>query len=245
MKSSIKTKPKSWNANSKEPSLFHYTRQFSYLQEMLRGGIWPRYCIEEFNWLFGGNICIAFPMVCFCDIPINNASEHRNRYGSYSVSINKSLAGCLDINPVWYLQDGTELVDRLQKLGISRPRTTLETIPHILKTMLPYLKSTIGAQPNRGISGQTSADVLAFEEEMEWRFSPLSLAGTWTLGYGRDSLEPLDHEQSLSHRIILDQVVIDQVFVTTEAEREQLEQEFRWLAGRVVVWSCGQAPFEV
>jgi len=110
---------------SKDYRLFHYTSQLGYLQQMLADGIWPRFCVEEFDWLFGNGACLAFPMSCFCDIPIPAASAHRNRYGNYALGINKDFADDYDLNPVWYIQDGTTIEEHLRKLIEQRGRVTL------------------------------------------------------------------------------------------------------------------------
>ncbi|HWB03324.1 MAG TPA: abortive infection system antitoxin AbiGi family protein [Verrucomicrobiales bacterium] len=92
----------------KDHRLFHYTSRIEYLRDMLTNGLWPRYCVEEFQWLLGDFTCMAFPVICFCDIPLPAASAHRDRYGSYALAIPKDGASDYDINPVWYIQEGAE-----------------------------------------------------------------------------------------------------------------------------------------
>src|ERR1035437_5621049 len=181
---SSKTNVSSTAVPSSEPSpkeyrLFHYTSKFLYLQSMLKHGIWPRYCIEEFDWLLGGSICIAFPVACFCDIPLSSAGSHKARYGPYAVAFSKDYAGGLDINPMWYLQEDARIVEHLRKVCDATPRITLDTIPDSVKPMLPFMKSTIGGQPDR--SGEN--EIMVFEEELEWRHTPSTLMNTWKMGY--------------------------------------------------------------
>lgn len=55
-------------------TLFHFTPKMEYLLSILQDGFWPRYCVEK-GW--GNNyIDFALPMVCFCDIPLAQISEH-------------------------------------------------------------------------------------------------------------------------------------------------------------------------
>lgn len=223
-------------ASPKEHRLFHYTSARPYLESLLREGIWPRYCIEEFDWLLDGNICIAFPVACFCDIPLSAAGEHKARYGQYAVALRKDSAGELDINPMWYLQEGARIIEHLKDVCDARPRITLDTIPDSLKPILPFLKSTIGGQPDRNAKRLGTFEIMAFEEELEWRHTPSTLIDTWKMGYGRESLASVDHDQSLAHRLALKPEIIDEVFVTNDAERNQIETTFPWLSGRVSIW---------
>lgn len=220
-------------ASPREHRLFHYTSEFAHLKSMLRAGIWPRYCIEEFDWLLGDNICIAFPVACFCDIPLSAAGEHKDRYGAYAVALHKNFAADLDITPIWYLQEETSIVEHLKKICDATPRITLDTIPESLKPILPFMKSTIGGQPDRNAARPGTIEIMAFEEELEWRHTPLELIGTWDMGYGRDSLASVDHNRSLDHRISLESNAIDEVFVTTDDEKKEIETDFPWLVGRV------------
>ncbi len=221
----------------KDFRLFHYTSQLGYLIDILRNGFWPRYCVEEFDWLIEGRIpCIAFPIVCFCDIPIPAAHGHRVRYGSYAVAVSKAAAPDYDINPVWYLLEESFIARHLKEIFAHQPRFTLETVPPPLKPILPFLKTTIGVQPDREATRDGTLEVLPFEEELEWRHSPHQLINTWRFGYGREILDDDCNELSKAHRLELDFADIEAVFVTSEEEVEQMKIEFPDLEDRVVLW---------
>src|ERR1019366_9075846 len=93
----------------KDHRIFHYASRMDYLRDILTNGFWPRYCVEEFDWLFGRATYIAFPVVCFCDIPIPAAAYHRARYGPYAVATSKLWTIGRDLNPVWYIQVGSSV----------------------------------------------------------------------------------------------------------------------------------------
>lgn len=222
----------------KEPRLFHYIPEFRYLQEALSKGRWPRYCVEEFDWLLGPSVCMAFPVVCFCDIPIPAAASHRQRYGDYAIAIPKDLASSYDINPVWYIQEGSSVEKHLASLLHHPIRATLDTFPKQIKPLLPFLKSTIGAQPDRQTAQPGTLDVLPFEEELEWRHSPSDLIDTWKFGYTRDIVDLEHHDDSLGHRLVLKHNDIESVYVPTQAEADALTAEFPALAGKIMTWAA-------
>lgn len=215
--------------------LYHWTSQFDYLCDILENGIWPRYCVEEFDWLLGSDIHIEFPVACFSDIPLRAAEFHGSIYGPYAISFSKNQADVFDVNPIWYIQEGTSMTKHIQTSCKHTVRTTLETIPIELKPILPFLKSTIGTQPSRDFKDVD--EVLSFEDELEWRFSPLSLINTWKLGYGRgsNSLKDVDHEKSNGLRIQLPRKIISEAFVVSNKEKQTLEARWPELIGRVTV----------
>lgn len=92
-----------------EGSLFHYTDSLNTLNIILETGFRYSYSFEEHSkrvakgedWTLLDNMTImgapqpqygiAAPMICFCDIPLLKTSEHRAKFGSYCIGINKEL----------------------------------------------------------------------------------------------------------------------------------------------------------
>jgi hypothetical protein len=135
---------------------------------------------------------------------------------------------------MWYCELGTNIVRHLCDAFSNEVRTTLNTIPQNLKPLLPFLKPTIGGQPSRRNKG---GEIVVFEEECEWRYTPLDLMPTWKMGYGRDYLNSmLDHDLSLSRRIEVHSGIVDEVFVESEAEKNYLEGLFPSHIGRINNW---------
>ncbi len=223
-------------ADTKDQRLFHYTQEFAWLSDMLTNGLWPRYCVEEFDWLLGRFTCIAFPVVCFCDIPIAAGTAHRDRYGDYAIAVSKDRTSIYDINPVWYVAEGTSIQKHLSDAVHHPVRVTLDTIPPMIKPILPFLKSTIGAQPDRGSTNVRKLELLAFEEELEWRYTPASLMDTWKFGHRREIVGPSDHDASLASRLVLNHADIENVFVRTNDEVAALITSHPLLAGKIGTW---------
>ena len=228
---------------SKGPHLFHYTIK-KHFRNILLEGLRPSYCVEEFEWLFDTPTYIAFPVVCFCDIPISAASSHRKRYegndGTYAIAISKEFASFFDICPIWYIQEDTQVQKHLTNLlSLSRQNTlrpTLNAIPDAIKPLLPFIKSTIGTQPDRQATRPGTFETLAFEEELEWRYSPLSLMNTWKLSSDRDDKDLNEHEQDLKNYHLKDHSKIDSIYVPTKEEVKSLERDFPDLTEKIKVW---------
>lgn len=104
-----------------EGSLFHYTKSIDALSSILKNGFRYNYCFEEHSkrvamgedWSLIDGVSIigakqptygiATPMVCFCDIPILRAAEHRTNYGNYCIGLNKEIVRKEPtINPLLY-----------------------------------------------------------------------------------------------------------------------------------------------
>lgn len=67
--------------------LYHYTGKggLEVLLEIMKNGFKFGYC-EEF---LPRNRFVAFPMLCFCDIPIELSKEHRGKYGEFGIGVSK------------------------------------------------------------------------------------------------------------------------------------------------------------
>lgn len=86
-------------------SLFHYTNQRTTLVSILRKGLLPNYCKEEFDSENQVKTVIGIPMVSFCDIPIMRAHDFSTRYGRFAIAFSKEWALKNYINPILYMQN--------------------------------------------------------------------------------------------------------------------------------------------
>ena len=232
------------DTSPKEQQLFHYKDKPEYFYDMLHNGIWPRYCEEDFTWLVGTGKIIAFPVVCFCDIPLSAAETHRSTYGDFAVSISKCLAGTFDISPMWYLQEGSTITSHVASQVKESVRFSLEAIGKGFRPLLPFLKPTIGFQADRNV-GKPTTEVKVFEEEMEWRHSPHQLSNSWVESDSSGFIKPNDkiHDLSNGFRLKLRADQIEDVIVPNAEHFENVRREFSDLAGKVRIW--GEMPGDV
>lgn len=82
-----------------------------YLVECLRDmALKPRYVEERLGYLnldaFPG---FAFPMTCFCDIPLSKAEGHMKLYGHYGIALSKSRCMRRNVQPIMYLNEKSAL----------------------------------------------------------------------------------------------------------------------------------------
>jgi hypothetical protein len=73
----------------KSHTLFHFTKNVEFVKNILLDGFWPRYCLEDLSWYVFDVGYVAFPMVCFCDIPLSRINEHVGFYGEYGIGVTK------------------------------------------------------------------------------------------------------------------------------------------------------------
>ena len=83
-------------------TLFHFTKDSNTLLSILSTKFYPRLCLEKNFFTVKEVGKIAIPMVCFCDIPLSQISEHVEHYGEYAIGLKKSWAIKNGITPILY-----------------------------------------------------------------------------------------------------------------------------------------------
>lgn len=158
-------------SNPRSNSLFHFTKNKEFLFDILKNGFWPRYCLENIPWSNGGEKeFLAFPMVCFCDIPLSRISEHITFYGSYGLGLSKVFSSINRMNPVLYFSQGSGLVhavnDLFNTIGKLDEQDLKKALIHS-RYIISNSKPTIGKIL---VNGKT--EFKEFYQESEWRYVP-------------------------------------------------------------------------
>jgi hypothetical protein len=156
-----KMKPKSDN-------LFHFTKSLDVLKLILEKGISPRYCLEDFEWFGSGKYKhLAFPISCFCDIPLSRISEHTDFYGAFGIGLSKDWGLRNSLEPVAYCANGGKFQKLTKFLMVSDfsdfgPNVELYEHTYKLLTLMKPLsgKMVVAGKP-------LNKD---FYQESEWRF---------------------------------------------------------------------------
>lgn len=189
-------------ATIKSNSLFHFTPKEEYLLDILENGFWPRYCSEDIEWLIPKDFknelekqeednfwetltkelikynisSIAYPMSCFCDIPLSKITAHTDFYGGFGLGMTKEWGIRKRLNPIFYLSDNSIIPNLIQSFllktapidfwkSIQSEKTNQNTIIQLMK----FLK------PLRGKMKVNGKEVTKnFDEECEWRYAPAS-----------------------------------------------------------------------
>lgn len=153
-------------------SLFHFTKSLDVLQSILQDGFWPRYCLEDVQWQrHAGHEFVAFPMVCFCDIPISRIDEHVGFYGSYGIGLTKQWGIRNNLNPVIYFSGDNPVHQAIKSLtGLVNSLKVKEEkdagFRHV-RYLLAHSKPVTGRMI---VGGQPLFK--EFYQETEWRFVP-------------------------------------------------------------------------
>jgi len=156
----------------KSDNLFHFTKSLEILKSILDNGIYPRFCLEDIEWLgLDDDKYLAFPITCFCDIPLSRISDHTDFYGNYGIGLSKNWGTKNKLNPVAYSpSDGN--IQQLMKylfhlyLPENRKKQQQDINSHAYR-LLSLLKPTNGKMVISG--GIIEKD---FYQENEWRYVP-------------------------------------------------------------------------
>lgn len=146
-------------------NLFHFFSDIKYLEQTIKEGLWPRYCIEK-KW---NGKDLAIPMFCFCDIPLSQIKDHiddEKGYGNYGIGVTKDFARDNKITPVTYLSQDSILMNKLSYFISTFDTPSFDHKEmSVEELMLYYVKK---------VSGYNNDDELKrkFYNEREWRYIP-------------------------------------------------------------------------
>lgn len=168
-------------------TLFHFTSERQFLENIIREGFAPRYSTEDlsaFSDVFDAeakNFEFGIPMVCFCDIPLSKAKEHISVYKGYGIGCTKPWGIERGVTPIVYAKPNSETV-----LGVQNALKSLSTFvanslnlstedaPHLrnirqnLMRLIKYVKPYEG----RFEHGGSVIEDKRFYDEREWRYVP-------------------------------------------------------------------------
>lgn len=153
----------------KSHTLFHFTKSVDFLKDILRNGFWPRYCLEDAKWYskYGNDYYIAYPIVCFCDIPLSRVDEHVNFYGNYGIGVTRQWAEANGLSPVLYLRENSFQHEALKQLcGKNLDSPFYQGSDIHINTLIANVKPTEGTM----LIGDNFVKK-EFYQENEWRFS--------------------------------------------------------------------------
>lgn len=155
-------------------SLFHFTDSAENLIGILRNEFYPRYSLEKLE-LNGERLEMAFPMVCFCDIPLSQIKNHIHTYGSYGIGMSRKWADKMGLNPVLYLRPGAALAEIIYSIvnitvGTEHLKETnsLRSLQLKAADLFKYIKPYEGDFMRKGRLIRN----VRFYDEREWRYVP-------------------------------------------------------------------------
>lgn len=156
----------------KSNTLFHFTKSPETLKHVLRGGFWPRYCLEDVGWLgYSKFEYIAYPMVCFCEIPLSRIADHVEFYGEFGLGLTREWAETQGLNPVFYTARSSQISKAFKEVSNNASLLTDEGKQAAAFATARYLLAH--AKPTSGkmrLNGEPVDKV--FYQESEWRYVP-------------------------------------------------------------------------
>lgn len=163
--------------NSHTNTLFHFTRNEETILSILKEGLRFGYCKERFN----EEICIGIPMISFCDIPINNIAEHKNKYGNYAIGLSKSQLiedYSIAIGPVNYYTSKRSINAAFKLLKLSKEKK--DFLWKVKKSIKPNVFVTLnGNKYEGGVLPKENAPQVLHEF---WDADNLYQAATFAIG---------------------------------------------------------------
>jgi Putative abortive phage resistance protein AbiGi, antitoxin len=153
-------------------SIFHYTRKFETICEIIENGFVPSFCKEQ---LCTSEHCYDFavPMVSFCDIPLSRAEEHKNKYGKFAIGVKKEWCKKNNINPIYYLNNETGISNSLVGVLTTHSKYIKTCSSKIKKDEIYNHIRTISHFKNYSGKIEGISKKITFYNEKEWRYVPI------------------------------------------------------------------------
>jgi len=137
--------------NISSDTLFHFTN-FENLKGILKYGFYPRYSIETQEFEGKAPYVSAWPMVCFCDIPLSQVKKHLKTYDEYGIGMSREWVISMKLNPVMYIRTGSDLSQWLYRMieNIAKLSAAEDPIAREIKGGLLFMLKHI--KPFEGIN---------------------------------------------------------------------------------------------
>jgi len=157
--------------------------------DILENHFAPRYCLEDYTSLFHGSgreFKIAFPMTCFCDLPLSQLHEHLDFYGGYGIGMKKEGGMLHNINPVLYMHQYSDLADCISTLAVELENGNIGDSEN-LRYLIKILRQIMLYEGEVLIDGRRIYK--KFYDEREWRWVP------FLSGNDRDNIPSLTEDE--------------------------------------------------
>ncbi|BAX62529.1 abortive infection system antitoxin AbiGi family protein [Burkholderia stabilis] len=157
----------------KSNTLFHFTKSLETLRLILLNGFWPRYCLEDVSWIgYDKYDYIAYPMVCFCDIPLSRISEHVDFYGNFGIGLTRQWGEANGLNPILYVSGENNVTATFRSLNDHSNKLPKGEHREAAKVSMRYLLAH--SKPTEGKMVIDAKPVeKTFYQESEWRYVPV------------------------------------------------------------------------
>lgn len=152
-------------------TLFHFTRNYDTLLSILKSKFYPRLCLEQ-RIMSQLDLRLAVPMVCFCDIPLSQISEHTLKYGEYAIGIKKDWAIQQGVSPILYVHDNSLILKMILSEIKEISKEVLDNPEGMASyRMKKYVDAVCMMKPYEG-KDERLGQAVRYYDEREWRYVP-------------------------------------------------------------------------
>ena len=177
-------------------TLFHFTRDLDTLLSILKSKFYPRLCLEQ-RIMSQLDLRLAVPMVCFCDIPLSQISEHTQKYGEYAIGIKKDWAISQGVSPILYVHDNSLILNTiLSEIKVISKEVLDNPDGNASLRMNRYVDMVCMMKPYEGQDERVGKTVRYYDER-EWRYVPPRESGDQYIYL----TEPVFKEEGTQERI--------------------------------------------
>ena len=158
-------------------TLFHFTNSGEKLISILKHEFKPRYCLEDMGTFVKDSLYaeeLAFPMVCFCDIPLSKIKHHLSFYGNFGIGLSKEWGVKNKISPLTYVNNESALLKFINNNILACEGKVFNGHPEIDEIWINTLNMIRYFKPYEGKFWRNGKylDGVRFYDEREWRYIP-------------------------------------------------------------------------
>jgi len=212
-------------------SIIHFTKTSDALKGILQNNFRLKYCVEMIT--LSDKLNYAAPMISFCDIPLSQMKDHIGKYGSYAIGFTKEWAQKNKLNPVIYVQEGSDLAVSIYDAykEVTKERTvdwgSLNKMNQNFLNILRHIKN-YEADLSRG--GEVIKDY-RFSDEREWRYTPMydecNVMAISADGYKTDEQKLIVNNRVLDLRLKFEPADIKYIIIERESEISEFVEMLR------------------
>ncbi|MCL4481118.1 MAG: abortive infection system antitoxin AbiGi family protein [Bacteroidetes bacterium] len=164
--------------NLSSNTFFHFTKSIENLMDILGTTFEPRYCLEKMDYLTITSLDdleMAYPMVCFCDIPLSKIKQHIGVYGNYGIGLRKSWGYQQNLSPIIYTRKNARTSKNIEhmiswsfnRLENQKNEEDSEELKEFVSDFIMFTKPYSGKMYRDG-----KLIKRRFYDEREWRWIP-------------------------------------------------------------------------
>lgn len=166
---------------------FHYTWKIDHLISIMTDNFMPFYCMEGLEFLNYKHLQLegmAYPVVCFCDLPITRQKEHVSKFGGYGIALKKEWGiKKHHLTPIVYSHKGSltsatlkGLIEIAKRLQEKLTKQEFQIYNNLISVLMMHYKPYEG-YPFIKTETRFSNELRCFYDEREWRYIPLNCDG--------------------------------------------------------------------